>query len=219
MAEEVVDRLNMPAGEPDPGNDAWKYLSTFRYASAFQSGGSNYRSGTFYTSTMIGGLLSPHQEERPLLNDPRIAVHSTASASGLQVVQIVFAPSVPSGMIGNNRVQQMPVNGIPATAFVDGGVNSPLAHTRREDAQRTLGITSSGDMGNGMPYYYSNQNLTLAKVGGEMVWDNSTNSGAVTARDLPTSSDLHPSITFETYFVLTNYNGLGKDLVVGKIIC
>lgn len=157
-----------------------------------QTGGSNYRSGSFNMTDRKTGATVSQSVSAPLINDPRVSVSSKYGSDGLQAVQIVIG-SPTSG------VQQMFLNGKTQTAFVDGGKNSPAG----ESVASKPYYNTSGDLSDA---YYANA-----------TWQNNAGTGAITNFDVPSAAQSLPQLNFETYFVLTNYAGSGQDKIVARV--
>ncbi|MBL7732001.1 MAG: hypothetical protein JNM88_12545, partial [Chitinophagaceae bacterium] len=180
------------------------YLNT-PDVSITQTGGNNYRTGNVNLTNRTTGRTVTNYTSQPIINDPRVTVQTKKKIGGLQVVQIVNGSPLPGGKTPDGTpVQQMQIGGQTRSAFVDGGRNSP-----------------SGEQVPGKPYYNSSADLSdknYANASTES-WGGSLplTKSSITAFDVPTAANLHTELKFETYFVATNYNGTGKDKIVGRI--
>lgn len=193
---------SLPVNQKTAAESIRNRLNFQSYGGAIsQTGGRSYQSGTYKVPVPGSSLSLTRSESKPLINDPRVTVQAKNPADGLQIIQVVNATSVPGGTLPDGQsVQQLRVGGVTRTAFVDGGINSP-----------------AGESVSGQPYYNTSANLKDVNYA-NATWDQSTSSGAITAFDVPTASELFSEISFETYFVLTNFNGSGMDKIVGAII-
>jgi RHS repeat-associated protein len=165
-----------------------------------QTGGGNYKGGTYTETNYNTGKDEKKTAPTPLLNDPRATVTSKYGSEGLQIVQVVIASSLPGGKAPNGiPVQQMTIDGKEKTAFVDGGHKSP-----------------SGASISGKPYYNSLMDLMNPNYA-NATWNRNDSKGSITAFDIPRAAYIHSELRFETYFVLQNYAGTSQDKIVGRI--
>jgi hypothetical protein len=67
----------------------------------------------------------------------------------------------------------------------------------------------------GKPYYYNSEQLRSVNSA-NVTWDGE--NGEITAYDVPSDAISYSQLNFETYFVVTDYNGQkGVDMIVAKI--
>jgi RHS repeat-associated protein len=171
------------------------------------SGGSIYKSGKY----VLGG---EEYDTRglPIIFKPRIKI-TGAKGSGLQIIQFAYGTYTDkqSSTVKTQwqKSKLLDKAGKPlsfTTAFIDNQASGGGWESEKEKTAVP-----------GKPYYYEvGRSLGKGEDDGNGTWDGE--NGEITAYDVPGAVDNFDNLKFETYIVVTDYNGeKGLDRIVGVI--